>query len=343
MVKTFRKLAALTAAVAIVSSFAVCASAEVTVNTTTSYVDADTISVTAVVSDGEGTELNDAQVTYFATNAGATATGGIVYMDQKAAENGVATFTFKTDADYLESAVKVGYTGATEAVESIIPICYTLSVTDGAANSVSTQIAKNADPNGTYTMAYTPATGKYVSALTVTGGTATIVTSSASSLTFTLTGLAAATGDITITATESDINAGSEVGSVIRAGGIVAGADNNDTVTDEGGLPDEYKAEEGNRKLTVIGKVENLPDGVEYGVIVAESIDENAYQLPAERFFKALGKNDDGYFAVQLIDTADNASATFIKAGTTYQTAVYYKYGNVYKIVKGNTVTITAQ
>ncbi len=345
MVKTFRKLAALTAAVALVASFAVCASADVTVNMTTSYIDGSKIAVKAVVSDGEGTELDGAQVTYYATNAGATATGGVVYMDQKAAENGAATFEFKTDAAYITSAVKVGYTGASAAVTDSIPdyTQFALTVTDGAENSATIPLRAGDLLTGTYTVAYTPTEGKYVSALTVAGGTATIIAKTESSLTFALTMDGNVTGDVTITATESFNATGSEFGVVSGAGGIVAGEDSNDTVTDEGGLPDDYKAEAGNRKLTVIGKVTGLAADADYGVIVAESIDDSATALPSERFYKALGKNADGYFAVQLIDYADDASATFIKTGVTYQTAVYYKAGDAYTIVMGDPVTITAE
>lgn len=346
MVKTFRKLAALTAAVALVSSFAVCASAAVTVNMTTSYVDGSKIAVKAVVSDGEGTELDGAQVTYYATDADATATGGVVYMDQKpATAAGTATFEFKTDAAYINSAVKIGYTGADAAVTgNTIPdyTQFTLTVTDGAENSATTSLRAGDPLTNTYTVAYTPAAGKYVSALTVTGGTATITDAGTSSLTFALTMDGNVTGDVTITATESFNATGSENGVVSGAGGIVAGENSNDAV-ENGTLTETAKATAGNRKLTVIGRVTGLADDADYGVIVAASIDDTATTLPSERFFKALGKNDDGYFAVQLIDTADDASATFIKTGVPYQTAVYYKVGNAYRIVKGDTVTITAE
>lgn len=347
MVKTFRKLAALTAAVALVASFAVCASAEVTVNTTTAYVDADTVSVSATVTGTEGELADGVQVTYYATNAkaDATATAGIVHIDQAPATNGSAVFNFKTDADYLSSSVKVSYTGANAAVGSIIPGIFNLTVTDGTANVVSTPIAEGTDPNKTYTAAYTPAEGKYVSALAVTGGTATIVKASAGSLTFTLSGLPAVAGDIVITVTEADIAAtDNESGRVVNAGGIIAKGASTDAKLEDGNADayENFKAAAGNRKLTVIGQVDAA--ATEYGVIVAENIDDTVYTLPSERVYAAKGKGADGYFAVQLIDTENDLDvASFIVPGVTYETAVYYKTGNVYKIVKGESVTIPVE
>lgn len=344
MVKTFRKLAALTAAVALVGSFAVCASAAVTVNTTTVY-DGEDIVVNTVVSADAG-ELNGAQVTYYATNENATATGGIVYMDQKPATNGSATFEFKTDAAYIGSGFKVSYTGATEAIDDYtIPVATefcNITVT-GPNGSASAKFEKGTDPDGTYTVAYTPTAGKGVSALQVTGGTVTIVTANDTSLTFTLSDFEVTTTDIAITATESYKATGNEIGSVINAGSIIAGEDSNAEIVDgDDAAYEEFKASAGDRKLTVIGKVTGLATDEIYGVIVAESITAGDVEtLPTERVYAAKGKNDDGYFAVQLIDTNDDVeNADFIKPGVTYQTAVYYKAGNVYKIVKGNDVTI---
>jgi len=112
MVKTLRKLAALTAVVALVGSFAVCASA-VEVSTTTTYgSSAAEILVTSNVTGIVGT---DKQVTYYATNGAASETGGIVYIDQKPADNGTATFEFKTKYAYVTSGIKVNYTGSIEA------------------------------------------------------------------------------------------------------------------------------------------------------------------------------------------------------------------------------------
>ena len=347
MVKTFRKIAALTAAIALVASFAVCASA-LTVNPTTVY-SGDDILVTTVVSGEELTE--GTQVTYYAENASAAATGGIVYIDQKPAVAGRAEFSFVTDAAYVGNAFKVSYTGAPAATPGEIPEgvrTYNV-VVSGNGGSASAAIADNANPNGTYTVAYTPATGYYVSDLTVTGGVATLVRSTANSLTFTLTlaDPSEVNADIAITATETAITAGEETGSVVQAGFIVAGADSNDKVVDEDGnksdLDAAFQAAEGDRKVTIIGKVENLAADAEYGVIVSkDTIDTAAYydEIPANLWYKALDKNEAGYFAVQLIDKADDATTGFIKSSDTYHTAVYFKAGNIYKIVTGVDISV---
>ena len=347
MVKTFRKLAALTAAVALVSSFAVCASATVTVNTTTSYVDADTVNVRAVVVGDAGELGNNANVTYYATSPAAeeTPTKGIVYIEQRTASNHKVTFEFETDAAYINSAVKVSYAKATTAVESTIPdvVEYCNITVTGPNGSASTTFVKGADPDGTYTVAYTPTTGKYVSELQVTGGDAIIVTPGANSLTFTLSNFVETSTDITITATESYNATGNETGRVVNAGGIIAGEDSNAAI--EGGdavAYEGFKAQAGNRKLTVIGNVAGLAEDADYGVIVtADTIDATATTLPGTGCYAAKGKDSNGYFAVQLIDThADAETATFIKPGVDYNTAVYFKNGSEYRIVLGNVVTI---
>lgn len=345
MVKTFRKLAALTAAVALVSSFAVCASAAVTVNTTTSYINGSKIAVKAVVSDGDDNELNNAQVTYYATNPNATATDEIVYMDQKTASNGSATFEFKTNADYIESTVKVSYTNATGPVTDKIPDYTCLIVKDGNGTEKGRAPIK-ADVAGPYTVDYTLADGYYVSALTVEGvegAEAIITTQEGNKLTFYLLGLGSVDKDITIKATETQHVAGDEIGKVVSVGGIIAGDNSNDDV-EYGEDADGYKAEAGDRKLTVIGQVTGLAADADFGVIVTtQEIDENAQGLPTAGFYAAKAKNIDGYFAVQLIDTNKDAeNATFIKPNTIYHTAVYYKAGAVYKIIKGNDVTINS-
>ena len=115
MVKTgvFKKIAALTAAVTLVGSFAVGASA-VGISTTTTYVQGSEnqkVAVTATVTDA-GSEV---EVTYYATNS----SGDVVYVDQDTASTaGSATFNYVTAAANLKSDVKVGYTGATAATPS---------------------------------------------------------------------------------------------------------------------------------------------------------------------------------------------------------------------------------
>ena len=333
MVKTLKKLAALTAAVALVCSFAVCASA-VTVTTTTTYAGqtGDKVSVTAVVT-AEGTELNGAQVTYYATNAAATATDTVVYLDQKPAADGSATFTYETNAAYLlNSTAKVGYTAGTAVDAPLSGIAVKL---DGVLQTV----IPYATLNGTHTVRYTPTAGKIVTGVTASNGTAEFVDADATSFTFILTDASAGveisvieeTPAVEIEATITPIN----------AGGIVAGADSNDAV--EGGeLADSAKAEEGNRKLTVIGKVTGEAQGAEFGIIVADAIDADATELPAGAF-KALEKNAAGYFAVQLIDSSDDATSEFIKSGEEYETAIYVKVGDTCKIIKGVNVTIAAE
>lgn len=94
--KAFKKLAALTAAVALVGSFAVSASAAVTTKTT--YAD-EGIEVEVRVTGYE----NGTHVTYYAEKAGTP-----YHVDQATVENGTATFDlFVTDAENLDANVLV--------------------------------------------------------------------------------------------------------------------------------------------------------------------------------------------------------------------------------------------
>ncbi len=342
MVKTFRKLAALTAAVALVSSFAVCASAAVTVNMTTSYVDVDTVAVKAVVSADAG-ELNGAEVTYYATHndAAETAIGKVVYMDQKPATNGSATFEFKTDKNYIESTVKVGYTGAPGAVTDEIPdYDYVVVTNEAGTEKARTEI--KADLAGPYTVTYTPAEGCYVSALEVENGNgaeaeAVITKQVGTSLEFYLTGIDSVDGNITIKATETQ-STSEPTGGFLNAAGIIADGNSDIDVEYGDGDAGDYMAATGNRKITVIGQVQNLAPGAKFGVIVAATInagDDVIPELPTEGCYAALAKDAEGKFAVQLIDTDE-----IFVPGQPYETAVYYEVDSGYKIIKGASVKI---
>ena len=322
MVKTgvFKKIAALTAAVTLVGSFAVGASA-VSIQTTTSYVAGSNnqkVSVKAnVTGAGSGVE-----VTYYATKG-----AEVVYVDQDTASTGGAvTFDYVTAASNLKSNVKVGYTGATAATPSDVS-GYTITC-EGKSTVVPTTNA-----GGTFTFAYTMSDGQALDKVTSTG--AEVIDASYSEGNITVV-LAAVTADTTLTVVTKDAVVLNPTGRYLQSAAIVSDG-TNDTVEDEN--PGDFTSEDGNRKLSVLAQV---VDSDEYGIIVSETaITAGTVATLPKGAYKAKGKSAEGYFAVQLIDTAAEASAELIKANTNYYTAVYYKTASGYVIVAGGTVNAT--
>jgi hypothetical protein len=130
----------------------------------------------------------------------------------------------------------------------------------------------------------------------------------------------AITGDVTITVERQD--------EVVYSGSHI---DGGAAVTSEG------------RKLTVLGQVKGATS---FGILVSTSAIAtgtlDAIPSGVDQY-AAKGANNDGYFAVQLVDTAV-ANAEFIVPGTAYHTALYYvdKAGK-YVISSGETLTVSAQ
>ena len=324
MVKTgvFKKIAALTAAVTLVGSFAVGASA-VSIQTTTSYVAGSNnqkVSVTAnVTGAGSGVE-----VTYYATKG-----AEVVYVDQDTASAaGAVTFDYVTAASNLKSNVKVGYTGATGATPSDVS-GYTITC-EGKSTVVPTT-----NVGGTFTFAYTMPDGKALDKVESTGAAVTDASYSEGNITVVL---AAVTADTTLTVVTKDAVVINPTGEWLQSAAIVSDG-KTDTVEDE--TPGDITSEAGNRKLSVLAKV---VDSDEYGIIVSDTaIPAGPVAALPEGAYKAKGKSAEGYFAVQLIDTEAADATEFIKANTNYYTAVYYKTASGYVIVAGGTVKAVAE
>ncbi len=319
MVKTgvFKKIAALTAAVAMIGAFAASASA-VTVTTTTQYVADSNNAKVNVVANVAGLD-GAVEVTYYATNG-----ADVVYVDQTTAEkDGTATFDYVTDATDLDSAVKVGYTAATAATDATVP-GYTISGTDITSVKVPTKAI-----NGTHTLAYTLPSGKVFEGVTAEGATVAGAEYADGKLTVIL---ADAAGNVTLTVNTSDAIVSNPTGSFVDGAAIVS-----DGTIDEGG--EAVAAEEGNRKVTVIAQV---TDAAEFGIIVsADAIAAGEVETLPAGAYQAIGKNAAGYFAVQVIDNGEDAEGALFQSGVAYNTAIYYKNGNTgkYVIVAGNSVT----
>lgn len=328
----FKKIAALTAAIAMVLSFAVCAGA-VHVETTTQYVEGDTTKVN-VIANVSG--LGDAAyVTYYATNA-----DGVVYADQEDVVDSAATFDYVTAATNIEnSTVKVGYTAGTSAEDAAID-GYSVAVVDGTAVVIPTLPAAQ-----TVVVPYAVEYGYEVTGVTATAGaTAALVTYDATTITVALSDI---TGDVTLTVATAALPNLSATGSHVNSAAKVSDGADNDWVGDidtneeiTGADKDAYRAAEGDRKLTVLAQVAG---STEYGVIITKDTLEAGVEvaaLPEAGVYAAKGANGEGYFAVQLIDTgADTAEEALIQSGVAYNTYVYYKTLDGYMIVAGDVVT----
>jgi len=305
MVKTFKRIAALAMAIALVVCFAVSASA-VTVDTTTAYVTGDSTKVNVSVNVSDLGSA--AQVTYYATNGGTT-----VFIDQTDVTGGTATFNFQTDATYLKSAVKVGYTDGTSAEDSDInakAISYDGTVLETIPTSV---IAI------TVTVPYTAAAGMTVGSVDA-GSAATVgtIVYDGANITVPLTNI---TGDVTLTVTE-----------------VAEGQDTSSATMLDAAMVVE---DDGARKLTVLGVATGTTD---FGVIITTDTIADTYtaeQMTAliedNKAFKALTANDKGAFAVQVIDEAvDGEDDILIAANGSYNVAIYAKESNSdnYNVVK---------
>lgn len=331
MVKTgvFKKIAALTAAVAMMASFALCASAA-EVQTTTQYVNGtQEINVIASVS-GAGAA---AEVTYYATNGAKN-----VYIDQKTAdEDGAVSFDYVTDAaDLLKSNVLVGYTGASAtATDDDIP-GYTISGTGITDLNVPTE-----NINGTHVLDYALDAGKIVTGVTAEGATVSNAIYANGKLTVTLAG---ATGNVVLSVATEDAATHNPSIDFVDAALIVSDGTADEVIEVlEGDGDNTVKA--GDRKLSVLACV---TDATEYGVLVStEAIEDSVVvgALDENIAFRALGANDSGFFAVQLIDTDADTSEAMLQTGVKYYTAVYYKHPdtNTYYITAGETVEIAAE
>ncbi len=325
-----KKIAALTAAIAMVLSFAVCAGA-VNVDTTTQYVEGDETKVN-VIADVSG--LGDAlYVTYYATND-----EGVVYVDQENVVDGEATFDYVTAAENLNSNVKVGYAAGTAAKDATID-GYAVTVEGGTA----TPAVIPTEFEGTVVLAYTVASGYEVTGVTATGADATLVTNDATSVTV---ALANVTGDVAIAVTTQALeNVGANALYVDGAAIVSTGAD-TDAIYDAdgeeilGSAKDEFKAAEGDRKLTVLAKVENSNA---FGVIIsADEITTGAVDaLPTAGVYAAKGAGSEGYFAIQLIDTGADEAGALVQSGVDYNVYVYYATSHGYMIINGGVVNTT--
>ena len=324
-----KKIAALTAAIAMVLSFAICAGA-VNVETTTQYVEGDVTKVNVIANvSGLGEAL---YVTYYATND-----DGDVYIDQENVVDGAATFDYVTAATNLNSNVKVGYTAGTAAEETVID-GYAVTVTDGTATPAV--IPTNSD--STVVLAYNVGATNEVTGVSATGATAELVTYDATSVTVNLTNVE---GDVAITVTTQPLANVDAEGEFVSAGAVVSNGANDAIYDDEGNMMgaegEAYRADEGDRKLTVLAKVLNSN---EYGVIITKDTIEAG---PVDSIdgidgvYAAKGTNATGHFAVQLIDNGADEDGALIQSGVGYNTYVYYKTVDGYMVVAGTVANTT--
>ena len=288
----FKKVAALATAIAIVVCFAVSAGA-VTVTTTTSYVDGapGDILVDVTIS---GEDIQGKSVSYYAYDKN----NSPVYIDQFEDGEASVTFDYVTNSANLNSDVRVGYTGASEAEEAYV---------DGDkvtlnGDAASAQYIPTAATNATVVFATTAtevvsyeATGATISSASITGDYLTVI----------LTDINAEKGNIDLTiATETEAT----VELIDAAFVICAGA--NDT----GKL--EAVTSINDRKLTAIGKAKGTDD---FGIIVSATA-----SYTGDNKFQAIANNGtmdgitaNGYYAVQLIDDVSD-DIEFLTADAYY-------------------------
>lgn len=312
MVKTFKRIAALAMAIALVVCFAVSASAAVTVTTTTQYAGTqDNVNVTVNVEGATGADY----ITYYATN-GSTP----VYIDQSAATSGAATFKFQTAATNLNSAVKVGYTGAQSAEDADVT-ANTVKYGDATLATLPTE-----QPTANVTISEYPLTaGNEVKAVTATNATVDTFAYANGDISVTLSAIK---GDVVLTVEEEAAEADTSVATMLDAAGLTV---------------------DSTRKFTVLGAATGSE---EFGVIITkDTIETKTYSEAdfAEAFtaneekFEAITSGQNGVFAVQIIDEATDDAEMLIKAGETYNVAVYAKTSNGtgYKVVvKAEAVTV---
>ncbi len=321
--KAFRKLVALTAAIALVCIFAVSAGAVSVTSVTTTYTSDLKVEVTANVT----ASTLGAEVTYYAAND-----DGVFFLDQKTSDSstGAAQFKYVTDAANLKSTAILNETAGTK-IDNTIP-GYEVSFGGVVVEKIPVE-----NTGATVVIDYTVPSGFEITGVTATNdievlsyvpgdGIITVV-------------LGAVNADTTLDVTKEETVVIPKEGQYIAGAALADGSSKNDTEDED------IMAAEGNRKLTVIGKVSGVED---YGIIISENeitaTDMDATTFATYSNFKALETNDDGYFAIQLIDTSDEATAeagtVLISATGTYYAAVYYKDGDSYKIFAGSDAII---
>ena len=340
-IQTLKKIAALATAIALVVCFAVSASADVLVTTRTSY-NANNpaeIDVNVTVS-GLGSA---AYATYYATNK--SNSSDVAYIGQEAVVEGTATFSFRVDEADLEGAVKVGYTGATSAASAVI---------EGRSiklNGNEIALIPNNEASKALNITYPCDAGQTVTDVTATNAVVSAFdyNDETEALSVTLTSFTDNDEDIVIAVTKGAQapEVAASTASVANVGALVATADSKvDVVEDEGEI--DISTNEGDRKLTVVGRV---TDATQYGIVImANSADDALFGKSyteaefATTFANGIYQaklNDNGLFAVQIIDQSDDADAVVIKAGTDYKVAVY-AYDNAGKVaVSGANVANT--
>ncbi len=348
----FKKITALAMAIALVVCFAVSASATVNVNvaTTTEYKGND-IEVVATVTGIS----KDTNVTYYATRQVEGNTVDVHIDQQKAGDNG-AVFRFNVDsAAELNSAVVIGYTGASEAETGETIPGYTVTYPDGSTEVIPTKTTS-------LSFEWSPDTDMDYNSVSTTGAVTDVVANyNGTNVNITFN----ATGDFAITVNQKPAVVDSAAGAyAIDAAALISKGTADKVVT--GGREDEkgnvvngeaeddatVNAEIGARKITVIGRV---TDATEYGIIVSKEtivggdVSAAAFEANyrANAYAGATKANNTGLFAVQLIDTSDasaeqtDENRVFIEANATYHTAVYAKDSNgAFTITVGKDVVV---
>lgn len=319
--KAFRKLVALTAAIALVCAFAVSAGAVSVTSVTTTYTNDLKVEVTANV-----TAVAGAEVTYYAVNS-----EGVFFLDQTTADsNGAAQFNYVTDAKNLKSTAILNETAGTK-IDDTIP-GYEVSF-----GGVVVEKVPETNTGATVVINYTVPSGYEITGVTATNGIEVVDYVPGEGIITVVLGTVNA--DTTLDVTKEETVVIPKEGQYIAGAALKDGSSKNDTEDAE------IMASAGDRKLTVIGKVSGVE---EYGIIVAEEA-ITATEMDAATFanyasFEALQTNEDGYFAIQLIDTSDEdtaeAGTVLISATGTYYAAVYYKDGESYKIFAGSDAII---
>ena len=346
----FKKIAALVTAIALVVCFAVSASAEISVSTSTTYVTVSGEQLIDVDVTVSGAELEVGKnVTYYAYD-GSTP----VHIDQtEVVTAGSAHFDFYADADDLNKSVKVSYTGASEAnVKNETIKAFTVTL-DEETKYIATE-------GGTITLGYEPESGYTVpveGAVSVTSGNATVAdyeySSQNDTLSVTLTDIE---GNVVLSVDEEPSIETEAVPMYINGKGIIA-TDRLDwtiTGTDENGKEvgeqnADHNASEGNRKITVIASASKAK---EYGIIVSSSkindkVEVDSLDVTGWDVYQSLNAVDAKAFAVQLIDTSDEndpQAESFIKSGETYYVSVYAQDAgnNKYVVTASEEIAIPA-
>lgn len=332
--KTFKKIAALATAIALVVCFAVSASA-INVETTTTYAsvsDKANINVTVTVTDVAGADY----VTYYATKASTP-----VFVDQAEVDGaGKAEFKFQTALDNFDSEVKIGYTNAPAAEDADI----TTNTIKLSGNDAVLANLPTAETDATVTVDFACAENETVDAecIAVTSGTATVTAAACNAE---KTKVEVSFRDIasdvvfTITPKTTTVVTPTIVPEILDAAALTLTAENL-------GETEENQGSEGARKATVIGNAGNAED---YGVVVTKSaIDVLEFDSLdalnakyADCVYDALGKSDAGLFAVQLIDNGTNDETAVLKTGDSYNVAVYVKAeDNKYYLQVGAEITV---